>query len=112
MKVSIVQNYHAKLDKVHDFFQKKTPCTYVIYKSLIPDKDYDLLEFIWNNSQIGVLVGVVGRIVACTHPIFWVLPFIPLIIDIAYHVVKLIQDHHTARKRICFLHFFQRIVYQ
>lgn len=91
MSTGIIDSYSSALEGFRSSVRTYAPYTFVAYRSLIPNSDDDLVEYANKICDVAALHFLVNYIAKVVHPIFLVLPFIPLILDlgrILFHLIS------------------------
>jgi len=80
---SPVEKYNAALHRFNLHVQHTFPCTYCMYKSAIPHDDgYDMIKLVEKVASIVFMFAVISWCASNVCFLFWVLPFIPIAIDL------------------------------
>lgn len=95
------------------------PFTFIAYKSVVPSADDDLIELAGKICDIASLSFIVNLVAAAVHPIFILIPYIPLILDMGRMVYcwitgtdlgevgpqEAVPEHRSPFRRIAALAF-------
>jgi hypothetical protein len=116
---AIHQGHENLVQGFRDSVRVYAPFTFIAYKSVVPSAEDDLIELAAKICDIASLSFIVNLVAAAVHPIFILIPYIPLMLDMGRMIYcwitgtdlgeveaeDLVAEHRSPFRRIAALAF-------